>query len=450
MLFEARQQVVFVEDDDALRTATTQTMELAGLAVRAFTSADAAIAAIDSDFAGVIVSDIRMRGMDGLQLFAAVRALDPDIPVILITGHADVAMAVGALRDGAFDFLTKPFAADHLVAATRRALEKRLLVIDNRRLRAIAEAQEEMGPLVGDSPAIAQLRATIRQLAALDIDILIEGETGTGKDLVARMLHRFSRRRERQLATVNCSALPAPLAELDLFGPGPDQRSQSRLARPGQVENADRGTLLLGDVDCLPLPLQSRLLGVLEGLPVHPSGSPTARSLDLRVIATSRVDLGALVRDGRVRADLLDRLNAVTLRLPPLRERREDIPALFAVFVAEARVQLGARDFRLSEATRRYLTSHDWPGNVRELRNFAMKSVLGLRDAPATVPDADQLPLHERIRRFEAMVIEEALKAADGNVTAAQAMLMVPRKTLYEKMARLSLDPARFRRKRDG
>lgn len=449
MPFDTNQQVIFIEDNVALRTATIQTLELAGLRVRAFASADAAIADITPDFAGAIVSDIRMPGMDGLQLFARVRDIDPDIPVILVTGHADVAMAVGALRDGAFDFLTKPFAADHLIASTRRALETRLLILDNRRLRALAEAQDDMGPLIGDSPAIAHLRATIRQLAALDIDILIEGETGTGKDLVARILHRHSKRRDQAFVVVNCGALSDGVAETELFGNASSRTAQTRFARPGQIESAHRGVLVLDGIDSMALPVQARLLGILEQRDSEPLGTAYPRPVDLRVIATSKAELAELVQEGRFRSDLFYRLNTVRLRLPPLRDRREDVFTLFAAFIGEARVQLGTREFKMSDTARRYLTSHDWPGNVRELKNYAVKAVLGLTDGPDPTPDPGGLPLSERVRRFEAWAIEEALRSTYGNVTAAQAILKLPRKTLYEKMARLSIEAARFRRKQD-
>lgn len=449
MLFATYQPVCFVEDDPALREATVQTLELAGFSVEAFASADRALPGIGRDFAGAIVSDIRMRGMDGLQLFARVRAIDPDIPVILVTGHADVAMAVGALREGAFDFITKPFATDHLIAATRRALEKRLLVLDNRRLRAAAEAQGEADPLVGDSPAMARLRATIRQVAASDIDLLVEGETGTGKELVAMMVHRSSPRRSRPFIAVNCGALPEALAEIELFGHAADSVPHTRLARVGQIENSSGGTLLLDEIDSMPMPVQSKLLRVLEEREVQPIGAPRPRAVDLRVIATSKADLATLVADGRFRKDLFYRLNVVRLHVPPLRDRREDIAPLFALFVEEARARADGAAFTLTESIRRHLTSHDWPGNVRELRNYAVQAVLGFTQAPGVAPDTSGYPLAERVRRFEASVIEDVLRQTGGNVTAAQAILQTPRKTLYEKMARHAIDAADYRRRRD-
>ncbi|MBX9859284.1 MAG: sigma-54 dependent transcriptional regulator [Sphingomonas sp.] len=447
MLFPTHQPVCFVEDDPALRDATVQALELAGFDVQAFACADQAVPTIGPEFAGAIVSDIRMRGMDGLQLFERVRAIDPDIPVILVTGHADVAMAVGALREGAFDFLTKPFATDHLIASTRRALEKRLLVLDNRRLRSAAEAQRDAEPMVGDSPPMARLRATIRQVAASGIDVLVEGETGTGKELVAMMVHRFSPRRSRPFIAVNCGALPEALAEIELFGHAADSVPHTRLARTGQIEASDGGTLLLDEIDSMPLPIQSKFLRVLEEREVQPIGAPRPRAVDLRVVATSKADLAALVAESRFRKDLFYRLNVVRLHVPPLRERRDDIAPLFALFVEEARGRMGGGGFVLTDAMRRYLTTHDWPGNVRELRNYAVQAVLGLGQQPDIATHSDRYPLAERVRRFEATVIEDVLRETGGNVTAAQAILQTPRKTLYEKMGRYGIDAARFRSK---
>jgi two-component system C4-dicarboxylate transport response regulator DctD len=231
------------------------------------------LAAIDRDFDGVVVSDIRMPRMDGLDLLARLRALDPDLSVILVTGHGDVPMAVKALHDGAADFLTKPFAADHLAASIRRALERRALVLENRRLHAAIATLENDDGLIGDSASMTALRETIRRIAAADVDVLVEGETGTGKELVARLIHREGPRRGRPFIAINCGALSEATAEIELFGHAADSVPQTRLSRTGQIAASDGGTLLLDEVDSMPLGLQAKLLRVLEEREVQPIGA---------------------------------------------------------------------------------------------------------------------------------------------------------------------------------
>lgn len=441
----AEPAILFVDDDAAMREANVQTLELAGLAVRPFASAQAAMGAIGPEFEGAIITDIRMPGMDGLQFFERIRAIDPEIPVILITGHGDVPMAVRALQDGAFDFLAKPFAAGHLAASAARALAARALVLDNRRLRA-AEAARIDSPLIGDTPAMVRLRETIAQVARADIDVLIEGETGTGKELVAAMLHRGSPRSARPFVAVNCAALPEAHAEIELLGHAADAVPGARFARTGRIEASNRGTLFLDDIDGMPLAVQSRLLRVIEEREVLPLGEQRPVPLDLRVIASVKPGLEALIEQGGFRRDLYFRLNVVRLSLPPLRERRADIAPLFAAFVQEAAAQTGRSDFRITDAVRRHLIEHDWPGNVRELRNFAFSAMLGLTEPH--IWDAAEQGLTERVRGYEEMLLREALQAANGRIGHAMELLRIPRKTLYDKMNRAGISPATYRASR--
>ena len=441
----AEPAILFVDDDAALREANVQTLELAGLSVRPFAAAQAALGAIGPGFAGAVITDIRMPGMDGLQFFERIHAIDPEIPVILITGHGDVPMAVRALQDGAFDFLAKPFAAGHLAASAAKALAARALVLDNRRLRADAAMRAE-SPLIGDSPAMVRLRETIAQVARADIDVLIEGETGTGKELVAAMLHRGSPRSARPFVAVNCAALPEAYAEIELLGHAADAVPGNRFARTGRIEASNRGTLFLDDIDGMPLGVQSRLLRVIEEREVQPIGEARPVPLDLRVVASVKPGLEALIDAGGFRRDLFFRLNVVRLSLPPLRERRGDIAPLFAAFVREAGAQTGQAEFRMTDAVRRHLIEHDWPGNVRELRNFAFSAVLDLAE-PAALAAAEQ-GLAERMRAYEEMLVREALQLAGGSVTRAVELLRVPRKTLYDKMQRAGIVPSDYRAKR--
>ncbi|MDB5679282.1 sigma-54 dependent transcriptional regulator [Sphingomonas bacterium] len=436
--------VIFVEDDDQLRIATVQALELAEFDVRAFARADEVVGTITRDFAGIVVTDIRMPHMDGLELLAAVHATDPEIPVILITGHGDIAMAVRAMRDGAADFLTKPFATDHLAAAVRRSLAHRALVMDNRHLRALADAPDADEPLIGDSPPMQRLRQVIRQLAEADIDVLVEGETGTGKELVATMLHRQGPRRARPLIAVNCGALSEGLAEIELFGHAADSVPHTRLSRVGQVAASSGGTLLLDEIDSMPLAMQSRLLRVLEEREVHPIGAERPHAVDLRVVATSKQNLAEAVNAGLFRADLLYRLSIARIRVPALRERGDDVLSLFAVFAGEAAQQFGKADWRIDAATNSHLRRHDWPGNVRELRNFAIEIILGVDNAAGT-REAPSMPLAARVAEYESNEIRSALSAAKGNIGQVIADLGIPRKTFYDKMSRYGILPKNYR-----
>jgi two-component system C4-dicarboxylate transport response regulator DctD len=381
--------------------------------------------------------------MDGLTLMAQVRALDPDIPIVLVTGHGDVPMAVKALHDGAADFLVKPFAADHLTAAVRRSLAHRALVIENRRLRDLAAAADQDHPLLGQSAPMQRLRLAMAQLADAPVDVLIEGETGTGKDLVALLLHRRSTRRARPFVAVSCAGLGDATAERELFG-DIDGTAAARLAHDGQIALSNGGTLLLDEVEALPPTIQARLLRVIEEREIHPFGAERPRTLSLRVIATTKIDLAAAVDAGQFRADLYYRLNATRLRVPPLRERGDDVLGLFATFAEEACHQFTVTDWMPNLRLLDHLRSCDWPGNVRELRSFAYDAVLGA-STPDDTEAAITSDLPTRVATFEAHAIEAALRTHQGNVPAVLATLGIPRKTLYDKMARHGLVPSRFR-----
>lgn len=441
--FTEGQTVFFVDDDARLREANVQSLDLAGLPVEAFADANSILARIDAGFSGAVVTDIRMPGMDGLQLRAAIHAIDPDIPVILITGHADVAMAVRALQEGAFDFLTKPFAADHLASAARRALAHRALILDNRRLAATVADIDS--PLIGESPAMMRLRETIGQLAQADIDVLVEGETGTGKELVAHMLHRQSRRRAAPLVAVNCAALPQELAETELFGSNLVDRATGKLGNAGRIRSAHRGTLFLDEIDTMHHAVQAKLLRVIEEREVLPIGAAAPEPVDLRVVAATKTDLVDAVRAGDFREDLYYRLHVVKLRIAPLRERRSDIPQTFAFFLDEAATKMGVTGFRIDDGIRRHLVEHDWPGNVRELKNFAYSVVLDLPSDPGRTPLTPDIGLAERMARFEATILRDTLVAGGGDIARAMSMLGVPRKTLYDKLSRHGINPKNFR-----
>lgn len=436
---------VFIDDDPDVRAANAQTLELAGFEVRVFEGATAALEQLDEHFRGVVISDLRMPDVDGRTLFQELRRRDPDIPVILITGHGDIHEAVELMHAGAYDFIAKPFPAERLVSSVHRALEQRSLVLDNRRLREAARREDDELPLIGDSPVMVGLRASLRQLADADVDVLIEGETGVGKEVAARALHAWSKRRTRTFAVLNCAALPDGLLESELFGHEAAAFQGALRRRIGRIEAAHSGTLFLDDIESMPLSLQTRLLRVLEDRSVTPLGANVPRPVDFRVVAASKVDLGELAARELFRPDLYFRLNVVRLRIPPLRERRADIVPLFGHFLTLAAQRFRRAPPAITRTIKTRLFEHSWPGNARELRNFADRVVLKMPDAAEAAADAvESLP--ERMERYEASLIRDALRAADGDVRATLAKLAIPRKTFYDKIARHRIDLDSFRK----
>jgi two-component system C4-dicarboxylate transport response regulator DctD len=294
------------------------------------------------------------------------------------------------------------------------------------------------------------LRELIANVADTSANVLIEGETGTGKELAARAIHYLGARTGGPFIPVNCGALPETLVESELFGHERGAFTDARSPRAGLCVQASGGTLLLDEIDSMAPAMQARLLRVLEEREVQPIGDTRPRSVDLRVIATTKTDLSRAAAEQRFRADLYYRLNLVRLRVPPLRERGDDIAPLFASFVEEAKHQAGIADFQLTDSIRRHLRSHDWPGNVRELRNFAFGAVLGLAEPPVAAPAGARPSLPARVNQFEAGAIEEALRATGGSVAAALPLLGIPRKTFYDKVARLGIRIEDFRTRPAG
>lgn len=442
--FSRLNHVTLIEDDEDFRLALCERMELAGLKVSAHARAETALAEIKADHAGIVVTDLRMPGLDGRQALNRLQTLDPALPVILITGHGDVADAVSAMREGAYDFVNKPFAFERLFDSLNRALDKRALVLDNRRLTALAsEAGVEL-PLLGNSSAIRNLRATIGQIADARMDVLIEGETGTGKEAVARALHSGGRRRPHPFVAVNCGALPEGLIESELFGHEMGAFAGATRHRIGHVERAHNGSLFLDAVETMPLSAQVKLLRVLEEREIHPIGAHQPRHVDLRVLASASDDLGRAVSEGRFREDLYYRLNVVRLRVPPLRERREDIPLMFASLLARVPSKPTGEMPQITDAVRAHLMEHDWPGNIRELSHYAQRFALGLDNTSPTQPTQSR-SLGERVTLFEASILTDTLKETSGSIVETMERLQIPRKTLYDKLNKYGIQPSDYR-----
>lgn len=435
-------RVALVEDDPPLRDATMQTLALEGAEVVAFPDAHAALAWLDADFPGVVVSDVRMPGIDGIEFFARLREIDPDLPVILTTGHGDVAMAVAALKNGAADFLTKPYASADLIRAVRTASERRALALENRRLRE--EAGRSVGlSIPGTSAAAQRLRSVIEGVARSEIDAVLTGPAGTGKSHGARLIHDLSPRRSRPFVVADAGVLAHEDAELLLFGrdPGAGQLGAG-LSRTGLIERANGGTLFLDEITAASSMLAARLASLMEKREVWPIGASKARRLNIRIVIAG---LDAHPRDGGG-DPLWHRLSAVQIAFPPLAERREDVPEIFRQFVAAHARETGLPAPPIGETQWRHIQSHNWPGNLRELSGYARALVLGLSDIDtASTSLVGQRPLHQIIADFERTVLEDALRQCRGDIVKLQAMLQTPRKTIYDKLAKYDLKPSRFR-----
>jgi len=401
----------------------------------AFTGGEAALAAALDDAPALVLTDLRMPGLDGIGLLDKLTEAGCDVPVVLLTGHGDVAHAVRAMQRGAEDFLEKPYDAEHLMSVIERALKTGRLKAEVARLQTRLEEQDDF---IGDSRPIAALRRTLAEVAPLDIDVVLTGETGTGKELAARQLHRKGRRGDGPFVVVNCATLPDVGAEQVLFGDGRDA------TRTGLIASADGGTLFLDQIDTLAPALQPKMLRVLQTREVE--SAEGARKLDFRVVASTSNPLREAIGAGAFREDLYYRIAGYEVTLPPLRQIAADVPEIFQHFVRRAAARHGRAVPELSFQDRKALQAHHWPGNGHELRLLADRHVLGLsaprravRDsAPGPAVDTHQT-LRDLVAAFEVQEIARVLDQCQGNTEAAARLLGIPRRTLNDKIAKSSL-----------
>ena len=424
-----------------MRIAVSQWLTLAGFEVVVHAGSERVLAQISKDFPGILVTDVRMPGKDGFDLLAGCQQRDPDLPVILVTGHGDIPLAVEAMRQGAYDFIEKPFVPERLAEVVGRACEKRRLVMENRRLRAEASAGNALDSrLIGTSKPMERVRASVMELAQAPVNVVILGETGCGKDLVARCLHDFGPRAAHNFVAVNCAAIPETMFESEFFGHEAGAFTGSVQRRIGKIEHAHGGTLFMDEAESMPLSLQAKLLRVLQEQCVEPLGTNKLVPVNVRTVTAAKIDLNRAVAEGKFREDLYYRLHVAEIRLPPLRERREDIPLLFQILSHRAALAHGREPRPLAQADLGHLAAQDWPGNVRQLRNAAERFALGLdsgggEQAPSAAP-----ALQARLAEFEKGQIEAAFAQARGDVSKVMEMLDMPRRTLNEKMAKYGID----------
>ena len=442
-------RVIYVEDDEDVRAGSAQALELAGLAVDAHGSVEAARARIRAGVPAVVLSDVQLPGSSGTEWLDEIRAIDAELPVILVTGHGDIAMAVQAMRRGAYDFIAKPYSSDQLVTVVRRAAEKRRLTLQVQALRDEMDTWHGIQALLlGRSAQMQKVRRTVMNLASTSADVVIYGETGTGKDLVARCLHDHSDRRRAHYVPLNCGGLPEALAESELFGHEVGSFTGAIRQRIGKFEHAHGGTLFLDEIESMPIAVQIKLLRALQERSIERVGSNTPVAVNCRVIAAAKQDLKLLSEQQKFRADLYYRIGVAFIELPPLRERREDIPLLFEHFTLQAAGRYQRSAPSLSGAQLAELMAHPWPGNVRELHNVADRFVLGLLGERLELAAQDQAQpskLPEQIEQFERVMISEALKRQHGDVALAAKALGLPKQTLYDKLRRLRISTDSFK-----
>lgn len=429
--------LIHVVDDDADHLAALcDLLQARGYAVAGFASAESAYACAATP--DLVLSDLRMPGWDGLDLLGHLRARHPDLAVVLLTGHGDVPQAVRAMRLGAEDFLEKPYDGAHLIAVVERALRNAATRAEVARLRHELTRRSE-ATLLGQSAAIQALRARIAALAPLAIDIVVSGETGTGKELVARAIHDSSSRHGGPFVVINCAALPEALFEIEMFGhvagafPGAGDK-------PGKLEAATGGTLVLDEIEAMPHAVQGKFLRALEERGVVRLGENHLRPLDLRLIALTRADLRSLTLDGTFRPELYFRITGSGIQMPPLRETGQDIPLIFTHFVAEAARRAARPVPTIDYVLRQRLMRRPWPGNMRELRAVAERFVLDIEQPDlAAAPPISQETLAERVAAFEAREIRSTLERCRGNTERAAQVLGMARRTLNDKIHRYGI-----------
>jgi DNA-binding NtrC family response regulator len=445
--------ILIVEDEDKLRRVLELQLKTAGFNVLQAGAAEDALKLADQ--ADLVLTDLRLPGMDGVALLSALQRQNSRTPVILMTAFGTVEAAVEAMKSGAADFILKPFSLDHLMTVIDKALEMRALRDENEKLREELGQRYQFDNIIGRSPAMQEIFATVARVAPTRATVLLCGESGVGKDLIARAIHHHSPRSSRPFVKINCTALPENLMESELFGYEKGAFTGANTTKPGKFEQADTGTVFLDEIGDVPPAIQVKLLRVLQEREFERLGSNKTRHIDVRVLAATNVDLRAALEEGRFREDLYYRLNVMPINIPPLRERKEDIPFLAEHFVSKLSGEIGSRAHAISEAAIQKLMTYHWPGNVRELENVIERSLvlaggdtlepadIRLDSAPrAPRPAASEYGVPEgmTLDEYEQAIIRDALKRANGNKSQAARLLGLTRNALRYRLSQMGLE----------
>jgi len=461
-----------IDDDRSIRWVLERALKQAGMSVKTFDSAEGVLDKLATDMPDAIVSDVRMPGIDGLQLLEMIGERYPDLPVIIMTAHSDLDSAVSAYQGGAFEYLPKPFDVDEAIELVNRAIRHRHMLLQGKTGGSASIAPDTTPEIIGEAASMQEVFRAIGRLARSKITVLINGESGTGKELVARALHRHSPRANQPFIALNTAAIPHDLLESELFGHERGSFTGAQSARSGRFEQADGGTLFLDEIGDMPAELQTRLLRVLADGEFYRVGGHSPTKVDVRIVAATHQNLEQRVKDGRFREDLFHRLNVIRVHMPPLRERREDIPLLAKHFLAEAAKELNMESKQLDEETARYLAQQEWPGNVRELENICRwltvmspGQTIHMDDLPAELKKSsrtqssddnweaslrrwadlrfaqgEEALLTDAVPRFERIMIEIALKHTGGRRQDAAKLLGWGRNTLTRKIKELEME----------
>jgi DNA-binding NtrC family response regulator len=455
MKMGVKPRVLIVEDEEKLRRVLTLHLDSEGFEVESAATAEEGLRAAER--ASLVLTDLRLPGMDGLELLDRLRLQNAALPVIVMTAFGSVEAAVEAMKKGAADFLPKPFSLDHLMTVVRKALEVQTLREENRRLKEELGHRYSFDNIIGRGPKMQEILAAVSRVAPARTTVLLCGESGVGKDLIARAIHHNSPRANRAFVKINCTALPETLMESELFGYEKGAFTGAAATKPGKFEQADGGTVFLDEIGDVPATIQVKLLRVLQEREFERLGSNKTRQIDVRVIAATNVDLRRAIEEGNFREDLYYRLNVFPITIPPLRERREDIPFLAEAFLERFAVQQGVPPPRLSDQAQHKLCTHDWPGNVRELENVMERSLVlangntleasDIRfDAPrqgTQAPTANGvgfLPEGVTLDEHEHQLIREALLRASGNKSQAARLLGLTRNALRYRLSQMGLE----------
>jgi DNA-binding NtrC family response regulator len=449
-----KKRILVVEDEEKLRRVLELQLTSAGFDVDKAATAEEGLKIVDR--ADVVLTDLKLPTLSGLEFLALIRRQNSVTPVVIMTAYGSIETAVGAMKAGATDFLLKPFSLDHLMQVVSKALEMVALRDENRQLKVELGRRYEFDNIIGRSGSMQEIFATIERVGPTRATVLLTGESGVGKDLIARAIHFHSPRKDRPLVKINCTAIPENLMESELFGYEKGAFTGANTAKPGKFEQADTGTVFLDEIGDVPAAIQVKLLRILQEREFERLGSNTTRHIDVRLVAATNQDLRAALEQGTFREDLYYRLNVVPINIPPLRERKQDIPFLANHFLTKLAPDTGSRVETITDAGMAKLLAYHWPGNVRELENVIERSLvmaggtqldaddIKMEAAPRPRPQSDGagsfLPPGLSLDEYEQEIIREALKRAEGNKSQAARLLGLTRNALRYRLTQMGLE----------